>query len=481
MLPLLQSVVTVGRVSAISLLFGVVSVLSIHAVPAMAQSVTTGADKLVPRLCTNRCVQSSEQVAVDGNGNAVAIWSEPVGTGSESNVIVSRYNATTNTWSQPRILERQTFLSSPLIGVDSAGNAMAVWQYYFEGLEYFRSSRYSVQSGTWSVPRTVIVGGTYESLASLEVAGNGNAFLHAYGRNDAGMTYRYDGGTNTWAKLSGSSNTVEIAADGAGGALIADGSFYPNQYISASRYDSTTRTVSRRTYLDSGGDVYDPMTGEMVSNTGVTFFSASRHYTGGEMVFWERRFEDYRAGTVTRTLRTAIFNRSTGAWRHLTIPKISNSQTLSGKLDADRFGNVNAAWIQYVSGYAKVVTARYTASTGRWSMPRVLSQGSYHTRDVNLDTDVNGNVIATWSQRSDTGIGSSTGRIFRTKVARYAISSNTWGTPVTIQDANRNSYRPHMGVSRAGRAIVLWQQDTGTFYSNGTPVKEMRAERVLPQ
>lgn len=478
---LLHPVVPAVRSSFFSVVLGLAGLLSIQSFSVNAQSVTTGADKLVPRLCTNQCVQAREHVAVDGSGNATAIWSEPGGTLNHRNVLVARYNGSTNTWSRPRVLDNQYFLGNPLIAVDSAGNALAVWQYFFEGQEFFRSARYSVQSGTWSAPRTFWVGGYYESLASLEVAGNGDAFLHASGRNDAGTTYRYDAASDTWASMVNSSNNVEIAADGGGGALIADGSFYPSQYVAVSRYDPATKTQSRSTFLDSGGDTYDSNTGQLVSRTDVRFFSASRHFNGGEMVFWERLFEDYRTGAVTRTLRTAIFNRSTGTWRHLVIPKISNSQTLSGRLDADRFGNVNAIWVQYVSGYAKVVTARYVASAGRWSTPRVLSQGSYHTRDASLDTDINGNVIATWSQRTDTGTGSSVGRIFRTKAARYSLSANSWGTPATIQDVNRNSYRPHMGVSREGRAIVLWQQDTGARYGDGTPIKEMRADRVLPQ
>lgn len=477
----LQQTIPIIRLSVFSLLICLTGLSSLHASPSWAQSITVGPDKLLPRMCADRCPQAGEQLAVDGNGNAVSIWSEPGSTSGQGKIIVARYNSGTDTWSQPQVLDNQDYLANPLIGMDSGGNAIAIWQYFFEGQQIFRSSRFNSQSARWSAPRTVLVGGYYERLSALEVAGNGNAFLHTAGRNDAGVIYRYDAETNTWTNLANRSNSVEIAADGSGGALIANGSSYPDQYVAASRYDAATRTVARSAVLDAARDVYDPKTGEPLSKTDVRFFSATRHFNGGEMVFWERRFEDYRAGTVTRSLRTAVYNRTTGSWQHLAIPKISNSQTLSGKVDADRFGNVNAIWIQYVSGYARVVTAQYSASTGQWSAPRILSQGSYHTRDVGLDTDINGNVIATWSQRTDTGIGSSLGKTFRTKAARFSLSNRTWGMPLTIQDAGRNSYRPHMGVSRSGQAIVLWQQDTEAVNGDGTPVKELRADRLLPQ
>lgn len=467
------------RFGALPLAASLALLLTLHAPVASAQAIGSSTDKLIPRVCTDRCIQYGEKVAVDAAGNAMAIWSEPIGGTDNDNILVSRYIAGTNTWSTPRVLDRQQSAGSPQIGLDGAGHAVAVWNYIFEGTSYFRYARFNAKTGAWSAPRTFMNDMYWQSPAQLEVSRSGNAFLHTVGRNDFGKSFRFDVLSNSWTTLESSTgNNSEIAADNAGNALMATGITYVINEIIATRYDKATKTVSRDTKLDEGSMSWNEVSG--FKERAVKLIGASKSSGGGEMVLWERTDTVETPRSTTRTLRSAIFNRSTGAWQHLTIPKISNSETLYGNLEADRFGNVTAIWVQYVSGYAKTVVARYTASTGRWSWPKVISPGSFHTRDANLDVDANGNVIATWSQRTDTGTGSSVGKTFRTIAVRYAIGSNSWGQARTIQDANRNSYLPHMGVSDSGRAIILWQQDTGAFNSNGTPIKEMRADRLSP-
>lgn len=452
---------------------------------ALAQTVTSGPDVTLQRACTNNCFQQSENIAVDGAGNAIAIWVETTGDITRP-IVYSRYDAATNRWSASKVLSVESFGSSPKVGMDAQGNAIAVWSAWIdEGLDGLRFATFSADTKTWTPPRNVSTPqDDRRGPVTLEVAANGDAFITLSGRNSYGAVVRYDSATSTWSALEEvASGRAQIAADLSGNALVADQAvtyMEPSRSVSARRFISATNTYTDYVYLDSGLPVRDPRTNEELQDYSFNLLAASKDVNGSEMVLWERTLYDYAAGRTIREVRSARYVPRIGSWVKKTIPKISNGQTLQAKMVADGSGNVTAVWVQYVSGYAKTVSARYSSATGKWSTPTVISRGSFHTRDASVDIDRNGNAIATWSQRTDTGIGSSTGKIFKTTAARYRVSTNTWGTPSTIQDADRNGYRPFMGVDNTGRAVVIWNQDSWGVV-DGQTVKVLRADRVIPQ
>jgi hypothetical protein len=453
---------------------------------AFAQSVTGGPDTTIQRVCTDFCVQASEDLAVDRAGNAIAIWVEITGTESSRRIVVSRFDAAAGQWSTPKVLANESYGNSPSIGMDAQGNAIAVWEYYLgEGTDTLRYSRYSAETGTWTALRNIteFIPSDFNSL-SITVGRNGDAFVQLGGRNDDGGFYRFDSATETWSGLERVATAMaKVALDSSGNALIADedpviGS--PPGYIEAKRFDAATNTYTSRVLLDVAQDARDPNTGQKLTETRFQLLAVSKDRYGSEMVLWEKTVKSNETGAITRELKSARYLPRTGTWADKQVPKLSNSNTLAGKMSADRFGSVNAVWTQWTGGYAKTVSARYSSSTGKWTYPRVISQGNFHTRDASLDTDYNGNVIATWSQRTDTGMGSSDGKVFRTTAARYKLSWDSWGTPSTIQDVERDGYRPFMGVDDSGRAVVIWNQDSWRVI-DGKRIKVLRADRVIPK
>jgi hypothetical protein len=68
---------------------------------------------------------SSPQIAINGSGNANAVWVQS-GTGSLNSIWGNSFNGTT--WGTAELLEREDGMaSSPQVATDSSGNAVAVW------------------------------------------------------------------------------------------------------------------------------------------------------------------------------------------------------------------------------------------------------------------------------------------------------------------------------------------------------------------
>jgi hypothetical protein len=105
------------------------------------------------RIETNNTLEASgAQVAVDANGNAVAVWAQSDGT--RFDIWSNRY-APSSRWADARRIEANNSGDAlrPQVGADADGNAVAVWQ-QFDGVTFdIWSSRYA--GGSWGDPARI--------------------------------------------------------------------------------------------------------------------------------------------------------------------------------------------------------------------------------------------------------------------------------------------------------------------------------------
>jgi hypothetical protein len=87
------------------------------------------------------------QVDLDAGGNAIAVWmSRPSGPSALYNLALSRYDATTMTWSSPVLVEDPAKdIFAPHVGMDDSGNAMITWDAVDDSV--VRARRYFAASG----------------------------------------------------------------------------------------------------------------------------------------------------------------------------------------------------------------------------------------------------------------------------------------------------------------------------------------------
>ncbi len=95
------------------------------------------------------------QIAFDAAGNALAVWSQYGGTTFD--IWSSRYIAG-NGWGTPELIETDDAGSAmaPQIDIDTAGNAMAVWQQHDGFRANIWSNRYTAGSG-WGTPELIVI------------------------------------------------------------------------------------------------------------------------------------------------------------------------------------------------------------------------------------------------------------------------------------------------------------------------------------
>ncbi len=179
------------------------------------------------RIETNNTVRASgPQVAVDANGNAVAVWSQFDGT--RSDIWSNRYTPS-SLWASARRIETNNAGDAlePQVGVDADGNALAVWK-QFDGVTFdIWSSRYT--SGSWGAPARIETEDEGDaSDPRVAVASDGSAV--AVWKQFDGVTFdiwsnRYtpSGGWGTAERIetndAGSAGEARVAIDPVGNAV----------------------------------------------------------------------------------------------------------------------------------------------------------------------------------------------------------------------------------------------------------------------
>ena len=140
------------------------------------------------------------EVAIDPNGTSVAIWSQALPT--NYNARASRHVAGAATWEAPQTLETNNLVGSaaseyvgPVVGMDGAGNAIAVFRKQLaSGRTVVYSSRLVFGSTTWTPANGMALhdDGTHAAfVTTVAVSRDGTALA----------TWSYDTEYDIWASV----------------------------------------------------------------------------------------------------------------------------------------------------------------------------------------------------------------------------------------------------------------------------------------
>lgn len=172
---------------------------------------------------------SQSDIAMDDAGNAVAIWSQRIGV--ESFIYANRYTVGQG-WGQavsidPNIAGQIDASFNPRVAMDNNGNAIAVWSNSL--LSNIKTSRYSLSNNTWSPAPQELGPGFQPDVA---MSNDGSAVVVANSRENsadrfkvAAWHYNANGGWDATAKIldegsvAESASTVRVAMNAAGNAV----------------------------------------------------------------------------------------------------------------------------------------------------------------------------------------------------------------------------------------------------------------------
>ena len=347
------------------------------------------------------------KVAFDAAGNAVAVWTQY--ENNRNDIWSSRFVAAGGSWSTPLRISPPNAVADanvPDLGVDAAGNAIAVWHQGDGRNNHFDvwSARFSAAGGAWSAP----------ALVSDGVA---SAFNPRIAVNAAGV------GAVAWSQSQGDGSTVSSQA----------------QDIWARRVDSAG-VFSTATRLDAvGGDV-DGYYGQI---------ALAVDASGNGLALWVQG-----SGSLPFVIHAARLSASNGWLGDVVLNPAAIEESYSPQLGLDAAGNAVVVWQQQTGIGAYGAFARFDAATGSWSAP--ASFGGDIAGDVydpHVAVDGAGNATAVWYQLSGDTVSVLSSR---------SLAGGAW-SPSGVLDVSTVglSYPvPRVAANGAGRTLALWGLDS---------------------
>ncbi|QBX54465.1 PKD domain-containing protein [Nocardioides seonyuensis] len=322
-------------------------------------------------------------VAVDGSGNAVAVWERSNGT----HTIIQTATRTAGAWSGSTDVStagQNAYL--PQVAVDPAGNATVMW-YRSNGAHTVIQAATRPVGGVWPAPTDVSVAGqnAYGPRLVIDSAGTVTAVWRRNNgvHNVIQSAVRPAGGSwSAPADLSAagqSANTPRLAVDGQGGVTVVwyrwNGSHYLVQAVSR----PAGGTWSSPTDLTAlGGSAWDP---EVAVDT-----------AGNATAVWYR-------SDGTDYIMQAASRPAGGTWSVPTNLSAPGEDAREPRVVVDSAGNATAVWYRS-DGTHTVVQSASRPAGGAWSAPTDLSAPGQDARDPQVVIDSAGNATTVW-YRSD--------------------------------------------------------------------------------
>ena len=378
------------------------------------------------------------QVAVDGQGNAIAVWSRFDGT----NLIVqAAARAAGGSFGAPQDLSAAGQKAGfPEVAVDGQGNAIAVWS-RFDGTNFIVQAAARAAGGSFGAPRDLSAAGQKAGFSQVAVDGQGNAIA-------------------VWSRFDGTNFIVQAAARAAGGSFGApqdlsaagQGAFNPQVAVDGQgnaiavwhRFDVGTNTIVQAAARAAGGSFGAPQD-LSAAGQNASFPEVAVDGQGNAIAVW-RRFD----GTnfiVQAAARAA--GGSFGAPQDLSA---AGQKAGFPEVAVDGQGNAIAVW-QRFDGTNFIVQAAARAAGGSFGAPQDLSAAGQTANDPQVAVDGQDNAIAVWSRSNGTNT---------IVQAAARAAGGSFGAPQDLSATGQDAHVPEVAVDGQGNAIAVWSRSNGT-------------------
>jgi hypothetical protein len=323
---------------------------------------------------------------------------------------------------------------SPLVSVDSAGNATAVWQRYRGGkLTYESAVRQG--GGPWATPSRFLVGleDAYGLQIAIDPLGNETA---VWGRR-VGRSWVVQSATRSVGGIW--SAPVTLSAAGAGSALLAAG---PEGNVTAVwllEREEGWRSVVQSATRSAGGSWSAPVS-LSPPRKGARSPQIALDPQGGATAVWE---EDH-SGVVESSTRS-----SGGIWSAPVPLSATGVRADRPQVAVDSQGNATAVWAGRASNGRRIQTATRPAG-GTWSAPVSISEAGHRlVQDPQIAVSPQGEATAIW-QRSN---GS-----YLVVQGATRPAGGGWSRPVDITTGHgRGGQHLQLVVDSWGNATAIWE------------------------
>jgi PKD domain len=377
------------------------------------------------------------EVAVDAAGNAAAIL--PRDTGAKTIIEVAERPAGGD-WAAPAVLSDPTEDENPTgahIGLDSAGDAVAVWASF---------------GAHGAVIRTALrpAGGDWSEAEDLSVEGGGAPQLAMNAAGDAVAVWTGFNGIDeviwaaTWSAGGDWSTPTEIPAGGELGGL-------PRVAIDAAGnalaiWERLSDGVIRAALRPAGGDWSTP---EDVSAAGESGQAPriAMNAAGTAVAAWTNNSGD-------PGVRAAVHPPG-GDWSAPEDVSAAGEDTDDPEVAIDESGYAFAIWPRVVSGNRNL-RAAMLPSGGEWSNPEDISAEAEAFQSYDLEVSSVAGVVATWTL----GVSATDHRV----QAAVRPPGGDWSGPEDLSLPGEDAGLPSLAFDATGDAVAIWGHKAGGAY-----------------
>lgn len=328
-------------------------------------------------------------VAMDTSGNAVAVWRQHDGV--EYNIMAARFNSETG-WTTEEIIDAVDGGDTwdPSVAMDGNGNAIAVWTQIHGIKESVFSSRYVPDQG-WSTPSTVELDNTAGAAFRPIISMNENGQAVVLWKETSGVSENIWSNTfvpdNGWGKaklvetLPGSATQYQVANDAAGNAMAIWKHTNGGQIQLLTSYLGlgSVSWTSPVTVVNGIDEIFEPQV--VMNQVNWAVFAWAQRNNGRDDIWVSR------------------YSTTTGLSNPELIESDDVGSAESVKLAVDQEGNAFAVWRQHDGTFYNIMANRFLMGSG-WQgteLVETLSQGGAYNPEVAID--LGGNAMVVWHQR----------------------------------------------------------------------------------
>ncbi len=383
---------------------------------------------------------SDPQIAMDSNGNVVAIW-------VEDGLVKSKSKPINMNWSSIHTLSG-TGGSSPRTVIDSNGNATAIW--VESGIVKAASKSLS---GSWSSSVTVSASGAASPSLAVDSAG------------DVIAVWTRNGGIQTSTKLFGGNWQTVATISGASSAFphIALGGSGSNKTAVVVWQDiaSGTNVVYVSSKLISGSWITKQIISDTLHQAG--YAHAAVNANGDATAVWySYNVSGINYSRVIVQSACKLFGGTWSGFSDLSASGMRNPATLSAKVAYDGSGNAIALWNQSFDNETFNIQSSIKSVYSNWTAPLNLVVSNLYSYQADLAVASIGDALALYMFYNGNDL-----LIQSSELDISGFMNAGWSVPIILSPGNENAY-PLTAAVLTGNVIntaAIWISSDGVSNS----------------
>lgn len=381
---------------------------------------------------------SNPSLAMDSNGNIVAVW-------IENGVVKSKSKLVSSGWSGSSATLSGSGASSPRVVSDLNGNSAAIW--VENGI--IRASTKTL-SGNWSSSTSLSTSGASSPSLAVGVAG------------DLVAVWVRSGNIESSTKLFGANwqTRVTITSSGAAFPSVAIGGSGSNTraIVVWQGVASSVNVVFASTRLISGSWSAQQRISDNLRQAGYPDVAVDTN--GNAIAVWY--CYDVKGPVYSGVVVQSSSRPSTGSWSPITSLSsagMRNPATLGVRVAYDGTGNAIALWSTSFDDENFSIQSSIKHLNQYWADPITLVNGNLFSNQADLSVSSLGEAISVYLFYNGAAL-----QIQSSQLDITGFMNSLWSVPINISQGTSNAY-PSVATTLTGDAInaaAVWISSDGT-------------------